>query len=206
MPNKPITKPILVAVEGKDYLYSLLSSPIVLDAQFQQSVLLWDFKEGGLNLGQFLGAVRLQRNFNQVLKFGLIFDAEFSAAGEITSARAHLTNNGFVSPAAPKALVAGAPAVSFLVMPDAAASGCLEHAFLAACAKPHLRPCADAFLTCVGGAALNANWQAKLLVHSIISGSGGNPAMTLGESVAAGLWDFTNPALGVMIDFIRSLY
>jgi hypothetical protein len=206
MANKPITKSTLIAVEGLDYLHLLLRSPIVNEPQFNQSVLLWDFKEGGVTLGQFLGVVRSQRNFGMIKKLGLIFDAEFSAATAAQSVRGHLQNQGFVVPAQSNLIAAGQPAVAYLVMPDGKNTGCLEHACLEACAKPNLVPCADAFLQCVGGQGLNQNWQAKLRVHSIIAGSVGNPAMTLGESGAAGIWDFAHPALASMLDFIRALY
>jgi hypothetical protein len=206
MANKPITKSTLIAVEGLDYLHLLLRSPVVGEPPFQKSVLLWDFKEGGVTLGQFLHAVRSQRNFGMIQKLGLIFDAEANAQGAEQSVQAHLQNCGYVVPTRPKQMQVGQPSVAYLIMPDGSPSGCLEHACLQACSKPSLLPCADAFLQCVGGNALNANWQAKLRVHSIIAGSGGNPAMTLGESGASGLWDFANPAIAVMLDFIRTLY
>jgi hypothetical protein len=206
MANKPITKATLIAVEGLDYLHLLLRCPIVNEPQFQQSVLLWDFKEGGVTLGQFLGAVRSQRNFGMIQKLGLIFDAEQNATAVEQSVRGHLHNCGFAVPGQSKQIQAGQPSVGYLIVPDGAPFGCLEDACLQACAKPQLVPCADAVLQCVGGTALNSNWQAKLRVHSIIAGSGGNPALTLGESGAAGLWDFADPALKAMLDFIRSLY
>jgi hypothetical protein len=204
MPNRKIDRPVLVLVEGLDYLH-LLRHQLARRPEWNGRVLLWDFKQNGLTLRQFLDVLPLQENFASVTALGVICDAEQDRAAMAASVRDLMRNHGLAVPDDPDAVGTGQPACSYLVIPHDAAAGCLEHACLAALARPELRPCAQTFLDCVGGARLNANWQAKLQVHAIIAGSGGNPAMTLGESSAAGVWDLDHPSLRVMIEFIEKL-
>lgn len=101
-------------------------------------------------------------------------------------------------------VTATAPSVGFLIMPHDGDSGCLEHAMLRAGRSGPRLECAEKYLQCVGESGRNENWKAKLKVHTLIA-AGKNPAWTLGESVKAGLWDFTHPSLRVMTDFMRLL-
>ncbi|MFI5380883.1 MAG: DUF3226 domain-containing protein [Tepidisphaerales bacterium] len=196
---------MLLAVEGLDYLHLLLRSRLKQDALFQRNALLWDFKQGGNTLGQFLSVLRPQRNFDRVVALGVICDAEQDRVAMTASIRDHLRNNGFAVPEQQGEIAEGRPAVSFLVMPHDEPSGCLEHACLKSAVNRQLAACAEQFLSCVGEKKLNANWQAKLRVHAMIAGCGGNPAMTLGESAEAGVWNFDHPSLAAMLDFISRL-
>lgn len=206
MPNrKKIDKPVLVVVEGLDYLHFLLNSPLKDDAKFQDNVLLWDFKEGGISLSQFLCILRTLPNFDQVRTLGVMCDAEQNRAGMADSIRYHLGSNGFVVPSQEGVTACGQPTVSYLILPHDEPSGCIEHACLKAAAKQELVHCAEAFLACADGGTLNENWQAKLKVHAMIAGCGGNPAMTFGQSAATNLWRFDHPSLAIALNFVRDL-
>jgi hypothetical protein len=64
--------------------------------------------------------------------------------------------------------------------------------------------CAEQYLHCIGVGAKNENWKAKVKVHALIA-AGKNPAWTLSQSVATGLWDFTHPSLRIMKDLMHLL-
>lgn len=205
MPNKAISKPVIVLVEGLDYLYLLLKSPLVRNPLFQKHVQLLNFKEGGSTLTQYIGLLLLMRDFDLVSHLGVVCDAEFGYAGMCTSVRDALRQHGFAASERPAEVAGDSPKVAYLVIPHDGSDGCLEHACLSACTKPGLIPCVEKFRDCVGGAQLNANWQAKLMVHALIAGSGNNPALTLGESAETGLWDFAHPGLDAILQFVLTL-
>ena len=100
------------------------------------------------------------------------------------------------------------PHVGYLLIPHDKPSGCLEDACLEAStlAQEHVS-CADKFLECILQhiPPLNPNWRAKVRLHALIAGSGKNPAMTLGQSAKAGLWDFTHESLKIMLDFLQMM-
>lgn len=204
MANKQIDRRGIVLVEGLDYLYLLRNSPAVQDRSFQVNARLFDFKVAGLTLSQFLNAMVGATDFRTVERLGIICDAEANRDGMEMSVRDILRANGFAVPNRPGELVAGSPATGYLIIPHDRPSGCLEHACLAACRRPALAACAQEFLRCAAQAPQthNENWAAKVQVHSIVAGSD-KPAMTLGESAAAGLWDFAHPSLSVMQRFLE---
>jgi hypothetical protein len=55
------------------------------------------------------------------------------------------------------------------------------------------------------GKQTNDNHRAKVLVHALIAGHVENPAMSLGQSALAGMWNFDHPSLKIMLDFIRMM-
>ena len=201
-----IEKPVAIAVEGKDYRYMLKSQ--VDDAPDLQDVELWDFMEIGRGkLSRWLSMFRTLEGFeNRVRAIGVIRDAEDNAAGMADSIKSAFGNNGFPIPDGPMVVTSGRPAVGFLLIPDGADSGCLEHAVLQAASPDLPMQCVEQYLDCVenGSRNPNPNWRAKMKVHALIA-AGKKPARTLSESVRAGLWDTEHAALRVMMDFIRKL-
>ena len=196
-----IQRPVAVVVEGLDYFYFLLSQ---LDGNPEfDDIQLFDFNTLTTTrwLGQFVGL----RGFSSVRALGIIRDAEGNADNTIVAIRDALANNSL--PAADAPLTISKPAslaTGYLVIPHGVASGCLEHACLAA-ATPDIRmDCVEQFGQCVNQPERNANWRAKVRVHAAIAGSS-HPAQTLGQSGLSHLWDFAQPSLAVMIDFIRQL-
>lgn len=204
--NKSISKPVVIAVEGRDYLYMLLSQ---IDGRPEfGDVQLVDCFEGTsdltANLAILLKASAFQRK--EVRALGVIRDAEHDRGAIEASLRASLAAIGVAVPAEPMAVAGAAPHVGYLLMPHDKPSGCLEDACLdASTLPPEHVVCADKFLECIlqHVPQLNPNWQAKVRVHALIAGSGKNPAMTLGQSVMAGLWDFTHSSLKIMLDFVQ---
>jgi hypothetical protein len=199
-----IVKPVAVAVEGLDYIYTLLSQ-IKNDSQLPD-IQLWDFKgaDNG-NLGRWLSLFTTLDGYEDKIRaIGVIQDAEEDADRTFRSTAQALANVGLAPPTRQMELTATRPAVGILVMPHNSPSGCLEHAVIEARQPDSPLHCAEEYLRCVGVGARNENWQAKVKVHALIAASK-NPAWTLSESVAGGLWDFTHPSLRIMKDFMRLL-
>lgn len=199
-----IVTPVAVAVEGKDYLYTLLGQ--VKDDPKLQDVQLWDFQgdeTGGLE--RWLRLFTTLDGFREKIRaIGIIRDAESDAESTIRRTAGALTNIGLTAPEEPMRLTASKPSVGFLVMPHGSKAGCLEHAMLQAAHADLPTACAEEYLECVDRGERNENWRAKVKVHALIA-AGWNPAWALSESVAGGLWDFTRPSLGIMKDFMRLL-
>jgi len=204
--KKSIEKPVAIAVEGKDYFYTLLNQ--IRDASDLQDVQLWDFMgpDNG-ELGRWLSIFKTLEGFeDRVRAIGVIRDAEDNAAAMADSIKSAFGNSGFTIPDAPMVVTSEQPAVGFLLIPHGADSGCLEHAILQAASPDLPLQCVEQYLDCVenGSRNPNPNWRAKMKVHALIA-AGKKPARTLGESVRAGLWDMKHAAVRVMMDFIRKL-
>lgn len=199
-----IVKPVAVAVEGRDYLYTLLNQ--IKDDPYLQDVQLWDFKEANNgDFGRWLKLFTTLDGFGDKIRaIGVIQDAEENAASSFQCTAQALRNVGLVPPAQPAETTTGKPAIGILVMPQNSPSGCLEHAMLEARRPDVPLQCAEQYLQCVGVGTKGENWQAKVKVHALIAASD-NPAWTLSESIAAGVWDFAKPSLGIMKEFISLL-
>ena len=204
--KRSIEKPVAVAVEGKDYFYTLLNQ--IEDAPDLQDVQLWDFKRSGNGeLSRWLSIFKTLEGFeDRVRAIGVIRDAQGNAAGMADSIKSAFRNNGFPIPDGPMVVTSGRPTVGFLLIPHGADSGCLEHAVLQAASPDLPMQCVEQYLDCVenGSRNPNPNWRAKVKVHALIA-AGEKPARTLSESARAGLWDFGHPALRVMKEFLRKL-
>ncbi|MCR4414298.1 MAG: hypothetical protein NUV77_17915 [Thermoguttaceae bacterium] len=199
-----IVRPVAVAVEGRDYLYTLLRQ--IKEDPDLQDVQLWDFKASGSgNLGRWLELFATLHGYRETIRaIGVIQDAEDDAQNAFRSAVQALTYVGLAAPARPMEITTSRPATGILLIPHNRPSGCLEHAVIEA-RQPQLPlRCAEQYLDCVGASTRNENWKAKVKVHSLIAASD-NPAWTLSESMAGGMWDFTHPSLRVMKDFVRLL-
>jgi hypothetical protein len=199
-----IVKPVAVAVEGLDYFRTLLSQ--IKDDPQLQDVQLWDFKGAhNGNLGRWLKLFTMLEGYGDKIRaIGVIRDAEEDAASTLQSTAQALTNVGLAPPARPMEVTAGSPAIGILVMPHNSPSGCLEHAIIEARQPDVPLRCAEEYLHCIGVGLKNENWQAKVKVHALIA-AGQNPAWTLSQSVAGGLWDLTHSSLKIMKDFMRLL-
>jgi hypothetical protein len=199
-----IVKPVAVAVEGLDYLYTLLGQ--IKDDPNLQDVQLWDFQgadDGDLERWLELFAT-LDGFEDRIRAIGIIRDAEQRAADTLRSTARALKRIGLPAPARAMQPTATKPSVGVLIMPHDSESGCLEHAILEASERDVPLDCAESYLECVGASGTNENWNAKVKVHALIA-AGKNPAWTLSQSLAAGLWDFAHPSLRIMTDFMRLL-
>ena len=157
-----IVKPVAVAVEGLDYLYTLLSQ-IKDDPDFQE-VQLWDFQApdaGGLE--RWLELFTTLDGFEDKTRaIGIVRDAEDDAESTARKMIRAIRNAGLMAPAGPMQLTESRPSVGFLLIPHNSQSGCLEHAILEA-GQPHLPvDCAEKYLECIGATERNENWKAKV--------------------------------------------
>lgn len=95
-----IVKPVAVAVEGANFFHFLLNQ-IADKAEFQE-IQLWDFKEEGLLLEQWLQSFRAIPRFDTLQALGIICDAEDSAQAMQHSVTNSLHKLGFAVPSAPQ--------------------------------------------------------------------------------------------------------
>ncbi len=202
--SQEIKQPIIIAVEGADYFHFLMSQ---LDGPPEfENVQLLDF--GGVSgLSSWLTVFKsLDQSRVTVEKLGVIRDAEADATGAAEHVKSCLRSSGYPVPSGPDeiATAVNMPSTSFLIVPVDQQSGCLEDACLNALVDEEMVPCAETFLACVDRSNKNDAWRSKVKAHALISGSD-KPALTLGQSARAGLWDFNAPSLKAIIDFVRKL-
>lgn len=224
--NKPLNKPIVIAVEGIDWFHFLreqISDGQEMKPDFED-VQLFNF--GSItSLDGLLEVFRDDPEIGNLRALGIMRDVEEylpqdgdtdtskgvqadknNRENVIKSVRSVLLNYGFSAPNEPKTISDEKPiAVSYLLIPDGAETGCLEHAILRSAKDATLQTCADEFVDCIDPTnSLTDNERAKVAVRSLIAT---NPkrAYTLGQSVHSGLWDLEHESVRVMLDFIRSL-
>ena len=220
-----IKQPVAVLVEGADYIHVLLSQ--IDNADFDD-IQLFDFStlppenatkdaRGGQNaaLRRYL-RVLARANEGAATKLralAVIRDAENNPAGQFASVSAVLAEAGWPMAQMPGQVARGQDGrkAGVLLLPADGLSGCLENALLAAPTNrvpSELLACARQFLDCVETHSRNDNWRAKVNIHAVLAGSTQNtqaPALTLGQSAKAGFWDFTQPSLKPLIDFLREI-
>lgn len=200
--NRGISKPVAIAVEGVDFLHFLRHQLVARPAL--ATVHLYDFKENGLTLNDWLEGFRTQHNFASLKCLGIIRDAETDAVGMLESIQSSLSRHGYPVPEAPNQILIGEPTLAYLIIPHGQPKGCLEHAMLQANTKTERLACVDEFLNCVGTTNRSENWQAKFKVRALITSSD-DPDRKLGETSQTGLWDWSHPSLKIMLDFIDNL-
>ena len=187
----------LILVEGEDELYSLIPQ---IDCVFENVQLIVT----GRNLRDELVGLQVATNFDNIRNIGVILDAEQSTDATIKSVQTAFQRNNLPDPTQPYQ-IADTHYTDLFIICQNNEMGCFEDAFLDSLAEndPKLA-CAKAFLACVDDPARNDRWRSKVLVHSLIAASK-QPSITLGESVKSNQWDWSQPSLKAIVDFIGSV-
>ena len=169
--KRSIKRPVAIAVEGANFFHFLLNK-IDGMAEFE-NVQLWDFMENGLTVHEWLKSFRMASGFDSLKALGIIRDAELDTLRMQQSLEDALQQSGFSVPKSSKDVAIGVPNVSYLIVPDGAPSGCLEHAILESVNAKLPLACAEDFLGCIEEhnqerdikvreeAYAVANWQVK---------------------------------------------
>jgi hypothetical protein len=120
--NKPLSpeRPIVIVVEGLDYLYFLLGQ--IRDREEFREVMLWDYAEG-MTLRDALGLLCDQNHFRDMRAVGVITDAEESRSAAEQRVKSALESNDLPTPPQQLTAAAGQPFTGFLVMPHDQLSG-----------------------------------------------------------------------------------
>jgi hypothetical protein len=216
--NRLIDRPVVVLVEGADYVYSLLSQTDYDEKEYGE-IRLFDFVDGKRLLGETLADILKNGLFltGGVRAVGIISDIEHNGReAKATSIRDALKKNKLPIPKSEMQIEPSTdlmkPATAYLLIPHGKDTGCLDHALLDACTLPsEYMQCADDFCKAImkikNPAVPNPNYEAKLKVHALVTGSGDDPGRTLGNSAhgKGSIWDFQKPSLNVMIKFIKQL-
>ncbi len=105
---------------------------------------------GGVNqLRVFLSTLTKMSGFSSVRSVGVVRDAEQNPDGAFESVQGALEHAGLTAPDAPERRIEGPPAVNVLILPGANRPGMLETLLCDTFAEEPVRPCIDAFFTCV---------------------------------------------------------
>lgn len=208
-PSRPkrIEKPVILLVEGEDYRHVLMR---LIPSQQYPDVQVCSYG-GHSRLDGEIEVIKTLSGFYGLRIIGVICDAEDdphnnrknNAEARFNSIQSTFHKRGFVVPDAVKRIKAGSPSTACLIMPDGQRSGCLETACLEAYTGKH-RHCAEEYLKCVDDPDRTGSWRAKVLVHTLISGSD-KPESALGQGLQRGLWNPRHPSLDVLREFIELL-
>lgn len=215
--------PIAVLVEGLDTLH-FIRNRIKKDVRFQ-NISLHDFIQAspselsasGQNapLNRFIRAF-MNVDHAAVKAFAIIRDAEADSTAMWQSVTDAFKQNNITLPAAQNSIAMCGMSgllVGGLLLPFGKTSGCLEHAMLdAKTANDSKDVCIQSFYSCLTNSQNNSdslsNYEAKLKVHATILGHSQRTdevSRTLGQTANAGFWDWTQPSLKIILDFLESL-
>ena len=222
--KKKLDTPLIVAVEGVDFLHLLRCH---YEKESANHFWLHDYNDFGGDeeargkpLKQWLQVAWKQRDRDKVKVLGVITDAEDDANATFDATVKALANaelptpkkSGEVSP------LRNGLATGVLVVPPGSESGCIEYCLLESPSEKtqHVRDCAAEFQKCAEESHRRADvrlprtkgglerWRAKVAVRALIAGSL-EPGQTLGDSSKTGLWDFESGQLKMVVEFIEQL-
>jgi hypothetical protein len=209
-------KTVAIGVEGKDYVVLLREQ--IGDKDEYSQVWLYDYKEVGKrddnathSLTRWLKVIRNDPLFPALRAVGVIRDAEQDAVSTMRATKSALERAGCSAPDTPVTWTNTTPSTGFLIIPHDSPQGCLEHALLSALSSKStpLLACAEQLLRCAEPVYISAhpdgellNWRAKVQVRAILAACE-TPGLQTGDSSKAGYWDFNQPGLKAMLDFLR---
>lgn len=190
--RSPITRPIVLAVEGRDMFGFFLE--LLRGLGLDQKVELRNF--GGVgDLPVYLEALASLKRFETVVSIGIARDCEADPHAAFESVKSALGNAGLPQPRRVGELASGPPQTVVILLPDADSPGMLETLLwrsLANQADP-AAPCVEEFLDCIdvqtGAVAANLD---KSRVHAFIA-SKPRPYLLLGQAVRAGYFPLAAP-------------
>lgn len=197
----PLTTPVIVLVEGKNFLHLL--GCLKESHPWSEQLYFIDYCDLGTSPVRTLEALRVATGFEQVRVVGVMRDCEDSRTAAQDQTVNAFESTGFVAPTREGEITPGEPGTSFMLVP-VADTGCIESALRkAASDRAHL-DCAEQLLECVGDNKRNSNWRDKVVVRAIIAASS-KPEATLGNSVRLNLWDCAHPEIVRIVEWMRSL-
>ncbi len=199
-------KPVHVAVEGANFMHFLMQK-IKDHDDLYGNIYLHDFKQrhdelGQLDLRRWLRLMQAHAETSNVAVVGVVHDAEYGLQNTIASIKNDFNFVFSLQPEPNQIIRINSLAISYLVVPTNT-EGCLEHAMLAASPPSNQKQCAKAFVDCLGNDVKNANQKAKIQVRSMIAAH--DPDMWFSHSAQSSLWDWEQPSLKVILDFLSRL-
>ena len=215
--KEEITKKLLILCEGIDeyfFLIQWLNSPALAHEEaFSRDIQVVNFG-GNEDLPNKLKTYRNMDNFENVTHLMIIRDAELNASGAVQSIQSALHSAGFTAPASPAKWCfdsANEIHIGFLLFPQLTAhpvSGTLEDLcvqILAGKDTPTYLAEIDQFMddTAAHHGAFTHPHKTKL--HTYFSVSNKFTGLKIGESAKAGAFDWANPKLDPLKDFVRQM-
>lgn len=193
--------PIIILVEGKNFLYVL--GHLLEAYEWHKQVQLIDFSNAKNSTPhKMLQSIRVPREFSEVKVVGVIRDCEECRSKMQLQVSKAFKDNGFAEPEHESVVSIGMPKTTYLLVPTSE-SGCIESAMRSAIIDNNHESCALKFISCMQKTG-NANWEDKAIVRSLISVSD-KPDATLGQSVYSGVWDRTHIEIRRITEWINRL-
>lgn len=213
--EKEIKAELLILCEGRDevnFLYYYLNNKAFTNEEgFSRDIQLIDF--GGNNdLSKKLKIYRGMNNFENVTHLMIIRDAELNPSGAVQSIQSALHSAGLMYPDSPAKWISDKDMhIGFLLFPQLTAqpvSGTLEdlcvqilagndvHDYLA-----EITP----FLQNISARHGSLTHPHKTKLHTYFSVSDKFTGLKIGESAKAGAFDWDNPKLDPLKDFVRCM-
>lgn len=215
--KEEIKKELLIFCEGRDewnFLYYWLNSEALANEEgFSRDIQLVDF-EGNENLPNKLKVYRNIDNFSSVTHLMIIRDAEQNPSGAVQSIQSSLHSAGFSSPDSPAKWCFDSRNeihIGFLPFPRLTAqpvSGTLEDLcvqILAGPDAPKYMDIVDSFLGTIESDFGSFTHKHKTQLHTYFSVSNKFTGLKIGESAKAGAFDWDNPKLDPLKDFVRCM-
>jgi hypothetical protein len=201
--EKPIERPRLLVVEGKDELN-------FFDALLNHMGILNDFdirSAGGKD--QFpkkFRALKGVSGFNKVRIFACIRDAEGTPADSaFRSICDTLRTNGIDPPNGLGVISTAAPKAAIFISPDNHNPGMLEDLVLRIVENEPAMECVNPFIECLSGLEKKPTNLSKSKVLAYLSAMP-TDVNTLGVAAQQGYWDFNSPELTQMKEFLNMIH
>ena len=211
-----ITQPCLLIVEGKDDKLFMEALAATFDPRLTVEVREVRGKE---KLGDELTALLNSSGFENVRAYGIITDADNSAAAAFQRIQDVLKKLGQPCPkAVGQVATAAGPRVGVFLLPGDSDRGCLEDLCLRTVRAHPLMPCVEEYLACLKrvcgrkpdgvqdgpSTVCFPKNESKAKALAFLAGMY-DPPKEIGRAAQRGYWDLTHPALNHLRGFVKAL-
>ena len=213
--NTQIFKSNLIICEGRDeqeFLIKYLNSGVLSTVPgFSNDIQVIDFG-GNSELAQKLAVLKNMENFDKLTSLLVIRDAETNAESACQEIQHALKQNGFPIPQGPHCWEGNPLRIGFLLFPacdDTAQNGTLEDLCLSILSDPLAADTLEEIGLFLKRLENNRHesfsriFKAKL--HTYFSVHNDYVSLKIGEAAAAGAFDWSNPALDPLKNFIQEV-
>lgn len=193
-----ITKPKIIAVEGKDELYFFTA---LLDYMNINDVQIVDF-EGKTNFQARIRAIVNVSGFKNVRYFALVRDADdLPPQSAFDSIKHSLSSTRLPFPNGLNVFTNTTPSIGIFIMPGNEENGMLEDLCLSSIKEYPVYQCIETFFECSEEKPDN---ESKSKIQCYLSTK--NPlANSLGIGAKKGHWDFNSPVFNEIKEFLEYL-
>lgn len=198
-----IQQPKQLIVEGADDRYffnALLKYLNIADVQIQ-------ITDGVDNLRTFLRLLSVSPNFSIVTSIGIVRDADDAPANKFISVCDSLRSVSLSVPSQPIISAGDSPKISILILPNATMPGTLETLCLQTVSNDPVISCIEQYFQCVEQQLqqLPKSKDMDKAKVKVFLASRQEPNLLLGQAAAKGYWNWNDPALNHVKQFLQEL-